>query len=1065
MRFSLGTLFLCALSGTVATLTPTSFKRDLKLSAEWGIHPEQLLSKTSMHAIADAQTNISIKAEFVSLPIDHDNSSVGDYLNRYWVSEEHYKPGGPVFIYDVGESTAEHVAPYLLGNTTSFLGQMMQEFNGIGIVWEHRYYGASLPYNVSNQTLPEHFQYLTNSQALADIPVFAANFTRKNVNATLTPDSTPWVMLGGSYAGMRAAFTRNEYPETIFAAYASSAPVEARVDMSVYFDQVYDGMVANGYLNCTRDIKAALEYIDEQLSTPATAALIKQKFLGKGAEVNSNGDFTAALGIIYGVFQNYGLDGGILGLGSFCEHLETDAETGNPAPAGGFAETRGNKYAAERYASWPVFRQLVNMNYQTNCNKTETSEPLVCNLGQGAVDPDTISWTWQYCTEWGYFQSNNFGPHSLLSKYQTLEYVQEGCYQTFPAALEQGYLPAQPEVDATNAATGGWTIRPSNVYWSGGQFDPWRTLSPLASGPSDPHVTLTTEVPGCGVKTSEDTLFGYVMPNAEHCFDFRPGEPGEQSRQYFKKALQEWLQCFKAFLILFVNMNLIILLALGIGLLILHWISQFISRRQQAKAWNCKPPRRGSPGLLGIPHFLRLTKAARQKTWIDYLADEHAHYGTTYQQELLSQQLILTIDPENIKTVLATKFKDFCVGSRRGQFYPLVGDGVFTLDGAGWAHARGLLRPQFSREQVTDLSMLNDHISHLFDLIPKDRSVFDIQRLLFMFTLDSATHFLFGESVGCMLPPSETSNVLEKSAVGSAKGFADALELAQYYVGERARVNDFYWSINPKEFQEANKKVHEVVDHYVRMALESKRNPDTADERYIFLRALAAETDDPKMLRDNMMNILLAGRDTTSSLLSSTFFYLSRHQNVWNRLRGEITKVFGDAETQTEITHAKLKDIPYLRYVLNEVLRLQPPAPMNFRVAAKDTSLPVGGGEDGHSPIFIHKGQYVVFSLFAMHRRPDMWGEDAKIFRPERWEENPRRGWEYLPFGGGPRICIGQQYSLTEASYTMVRLMQRFDTLENADPHPRQEPIKLSNMTMSHDLGVPIRLYSSKKAL
>ncbi|CAG8393327.1 unnamed protein product [Penicillium salamii] len=526
-----------------------------------------------------------------------------------------------------------------------------------------------------------------------------------------------------------------------------------------------------------------------------------------------------------------------------------------------------------------------------------------------------------------------------------------------------------------------------------------------------------------------------------------------------------FLLLFLLFILIFVNMNLIILLALGIGLWILHWISQFISRRQQAKAWNCKSPRRGHPGLLGIPHFLRLTKAVREKTWIDFFADEHAHYGTTYQQELLSKQLILTIEPENIKAVLATQFKDFCLGTRRGQFYPLMGDGVFTLDGAGWTHARGLLRPQFSRDQVADLSMMNDHISHLIDLIPKDRSVFDIQRLFFMLTLDSATHFLFGESVGCMLPPSETSNVLEKSAVGSAKGFADAFGLAQDYVAERARVQGFYWLINPKEFQDANKKVHEVVDHYVRMALESKRNPDTADERYIFLRALAAETDDPKMLRDSMLNILLAGRDTTASLLSSTFFYLSRHQNVWNRLRGEITKVFGDAETQAEITHAKLKDIPYLRYVLNEVLRLQPPVPANFRVATKDTSLPVGGGEDGHSPIFIHKGQHVVYSVFAMHRRPDMWGEDAKMFRPERWEENPRHGWEYLPFNGGPRICIGQQYALTEASYTVVRLMQHFDTLENADPHPRQEPIKMSNLTMSHDLGVPIRMYSSKQAL
>ena len=217
--------------------------------------------------------------------------------------------------------------------------------------------------------------------------------------------------------------------------------------------------------------------------------------------------------------------------------------------------------------------------------------------------------------------------------------------------------------------------------------------------------------------------------------------------------------------------------------------------------------------------------------------------------------------------------------------------------------------------------MLDDHIEHLIDLIPKDRSSFDIQRLFFLLTLDSATHFLFGESVGCMLPPSETTGVLEKSAVRNAQGFADAFTTAQDYLAARSRAQGLYWLINPKKFQEATRQVHEVVDHYVNMALESKRNPDRKDSsgRYIFLDALAAETDDPKMLRDNMLNILLAGRDTTASLLSSTFFYLARHPHAWNRLRREIIEEFGDIKNpRAEITQAKLKDIPYLRYVLNE---------------------------------------------------------------------------------------------------------------------------------------------------
>lgn len=168
-----------------------------------------------------------------------------------------------------------------------------------------------------------------------------------------------------------------------------------------------------------------------------------------------------------------------------------------------------------------------------------------------------------------------------------------------------------------------------------------------------------------------------------------------------------------------------------------------------------------------------------------------------------------------------------------------------------------------------------------------------------------------------------------------------------------------------------------------------------------------------------------------------------------------------------------------LAEVLSTVLRLQPPVPVNFRVATKDTSLPVGGGPDRRSPVYVKKGQLVAYNVFAMHRRTDFWGKDAWSFRPERWEENAKHGWEYLPFNGGPRICLGrelllshrnrevetdqttEQYALTEASYTVVRLMQHFDTLENADPHPRQEPIKQSNLTMMHDLGVPVKLYAS----
>ncbi|KAJ5116728.1 hypothetical protein N7456_001076 [Penicillium angulare] len=534
---------------TAMGISSSPFRRELKLMAEMGLDPDVVLSqkKGSVHAIANNSTD-EVIAEYVSIPIDHNNSAIGTYKNRYWVQDKYYVKGGPVFVYDVGESTAESSAKLQLGNETSFFATMLQEHGAMGIVWEHRYYGDSLPYPITNDTPPEHWIYLTNAQALADIPYFAQSFTRPTYkDVQLVPSATPWVMVGGSYSGMRAAFTRHLYPETIFSSFASSAPVEARIDMSVYFDQVYDGMVANGRLNCTKDIKAAMEYIDAELSKNRTsAAAIKKLFFGAGAENNTRGDFTAAVAGIFGYFQAYGLGGGDGSLGSFCEHLETDNETLTIAGASGFAPYKGKEYVVKRFASWPIFIDLVNFNYETNCDGRNKSQPLSCVLNPKSTDADTISWTWQFCTEWGYYQSNNIGPHSLLSRYQSLEYMQYTCNRQFPEAVRTGFLPKRPHVEATNNQTGGWKIRPSNVYWSGGQFDPWRTLSPLATESFAPqNVNFSTEIPKCNVETAEDTVFGYIMPNAEHCFDFHTNfAPGKISRGYFHKALKEWLPCF-----------------------------------------------------------------------------------------------------------------------------------------------------------------------------------------------------------------------------------------------------------------------------------------------------------------------------------------------------------------------------------------------------------------------------------------------------------------------------------------------------------------------------------------
>ena len=346
---------------------------------------------------------------------------------------------------------------------------------------------------------------------------------------------------------MRAAFSRDQYPQTFHAAFASSAPVQAQIDMSAYYEQVYRGLVAYGYGNCTRDIHAAYTYIDRQLRRHRTAANIKELFFGKEARHATNGDFTAALGTIFWTWQSAGPGTGETGVSSFCDWLETDPETGATAPAEGFARKKGAKAMAERFAAYPALAKLANANFNTNCRGTDAEKPTGCDLGKRFEDPVMISWTWQYCTEWGYYQVKNWEPNSILSRYQTLRYQQEVCNRQFPDGVKNGLLPRRPRTFETNLKNKGWYMRPSNVYFSAGQYDPWTTLSVLSTEHFAPRgVKVSSEIPECGVSTGRDTIFGSLIPNAEHCYDFKtPFKGGDASRKLFKDALHKWLPCFE----------------------------------------------------------------------------------------------------------------------------------------------------------------------------------------------------------------------------------------------------------------------------------------------------------------------------------------------------------------------------------------------------------------------------------------------------------------------------------------------------------------------------------------
>lgn len=141
---------------------------------------------------------------------------------------------------------------------------------------------------------------------------------------------------------------------------------------------------------------------------------------------------------------------------------------------------------------------------------------------------------------------------------------------------------------------------------------------------------------------------------------------------------------------------------------------------------------------------------------------------------------------------------------------------------------------------------------------------------------------------------------------------------------------------------------------------------------------------------------------------------------------------------------------------------MHPSVPINARRAQRDTTLPTGGGPDGKSPVYVRAGQEVVYTVHAMHRRRDIWGPDADEFRPERFEGR-KSGWEYLPFNGGPRICLGQQFALTEAGFVVVRLLQRFDGMEGYGIARKGETLKHGlTLTVRPGDGVRVRFRVAK---
>ncbi|KAF9459406.1 CYP63 cytochrome P450 monooxygenase-like protein [Collybia nuda] len=439
----------------------------------------------------------------------------------------------------------------------------------------------------------------------------------------------------------------------------------------------------------------------------------------------------------------------------------------------------------------------------------------------------------------------------------------------------------------------------------------------------------------------------------------------------------------------------------------------------------------------------------------DGMMDFFEKLGPVANMRILWSDLIFTTSPEHIKLILATDFQNYVKGERfHKTMFSVLGSGVFNSDGDMWKFHRSMSRPFFTRDRISDFDLFDRHADTVIKQIKtRMRTGYpvDFQDLMGRFTLDSASEFLFGHcmhalSAGLPYPHNAGFIPPEYKSAGSdrANEFARAFLAAQEIISSRER-NGWIWplmEIKEDKTKEPMKIVNAYLAPIIKEAIakkeaapkreESEKGEKVVEDGETLIDHLVNLSSDPIVLRDETMNIMIgtSGRDTTAAALTFVIYFLSMYPEVNVRLRQEILEKVGPTRRPD---YDDIREMKYLRAVINETLRLFPIVPFNTRENIHATTWP--SPDPTQKPIYIPAGTKVPYSVFMMHRRKDLWGPDAEEFDPDRFLDERlkkylmKNSFIFLPFNAGPRICLGQQFAYNEMSFMLVRLLQNFSSV------------------------------------
>ena len=362
------------------------------------------------------------------------------------------------------------------------------------------------------------------------------------------------------------------------------------------------------------------------------------------------------------------------------------------------------------------------------------------------------------------------------------------------------------------------------------------------------------------------------------------------------------------------------------------------------------------------------------------------------------------------------------VGLGVANLRPVAGDGLFTAYNhePNWQLAHDVLAPGFSREAMAGyhsmmLAVAARLTGHWDRELAAGRTV-DVPGDMTKLTLETIARTGFGHDFGSF--ERDRPHPFVTAMVGTLS-YAQRLNsvpvpLVPLLLRGAARRN-------AADIAHLDRTVDEVVAARRR---SGGGDGDLLDRMLDTAHPQTGERLSVENVRKQVITFLVAGHETTSGALSFALYYLARHPEVAARARAEVDRVWGDTPEPGYEQVAKLR---YVRRVLDESLRLWPTAPAYAREARQDTVLA------GEHPM--RRGAWALVLLPLLHRDPEVWGEDAERFDPDRFEAGAVRGrapHTFKPFGTGARACIGRQFALHEATLVLGLLLRRYDL--RADP-------------------------------